>query len=80
MTREDIEALYEDVVFADGYDDAIVGVASCRGETVVVYDATKIVDTLEADGMSRDDALEFFDFNIAGAYVGENTPAFLWTK
>ena len=27
--------------------------------------------------MSRDEALEFFDFNVSGAYVGENTPVFL---
>jgi hypothetical protein len=29
------------------------------------------------DGMEYDEALEYFDFNIAGAYVGEQTPIFI---
>jgi hypothetical protein len=27
--------------------------------------------------MSEEEAWEYFDFNIAGAYVGEHTPFFL---
>ena len=27
--------------------------------------------------MSREEAEEFFEHNVAGAYVGENTPVFL---
>ena len=30
--------------------------------------------------MSEEDALEHFDYNIAGSYVGETTPIFLWPK
>jgi hypothetical protein len=38
-----------------------------------------IIETLkERDGMSYDDAVEFFGFNIEGAYVGEFTPIYLW--
>jgi hypothetical protein len=29
---------------------------------------------MERDGMSYEDATEFFEFNIAGSYVGEATP------
>jgi hypothetical protein len=27
--------------------------------------------------MSYEEALEYYHFNVTGAYVGENTPAFL---
>ena len=30
-----------------------------------------------ADGMVWDEAVEFFDFNIAGAWVGDNTPVIM---
>jgi hypothetical protein len=29
------------------------------------------------DDMNYDEADEFLDFNVAGAYVGESTPAFM---
>jgi hypothetical protein len=32
---------------------------------------------MERDGMERDEAEEFFDFNIEGAYVGPETPVFI---
>ncbi len=68
----------EVLAFADGHDDAIVGVADREGVTVVVYDARLIVDMLRTrDGMDRDEAQEFFEFNIAGAWIGELTPIFL---
>ena len=68
----------EVLAFADGHDDAIVGVADREGVTVVVYDARLILDALRTrDGMDRDEAQEFFEFNIAGAWIGEQTPIFL---
>ena len=68
----------EVLAFADGHDDAIVGVANRDGVTVVVYDARLILDVLQTrDGMERDEAQEFFEFNIAGAWIGEQTPIFL---
>ncbi len=68
----------EVLAFADGHDDAIVGVADREGVPVVVYDARLILDALQTrDGMDRDEAQEFFEFNIAGAWIGEQTPIFL---
>jgi len=59
------------------FDDAIIGVCQRIGnETVVAYDATKIVEILSRS-MSEDEAYEYFEFNILGAYVGERTPAFI---
>lgn len=61
----------------DGHDDAIIGVASqCGGMDVLLYDEEKIIEKLQED-MTRDEAVEHFHFNIAGAYLGPNTPMFL---
>ena len=66
------------LLFADGHDDAIVGIADRDGVILVVYDVQKILRQLRVrDGMSRDEAQEFFDFNIAGSWVGEKTPVWL---
>ena len=67
---------------ADGFDDAILGVASrCGMNDLVAYDTNKIINILmERDGMTYEEAQEFFDFNIIGAYMGENTPIFITTE
>ena len=35
---------------------------------------------MERDGMTRDDAEEFFQFNTVGSWVGEKTPIFISHK
>ena len=69
----------EDAKIIDGHDNAIVGMVIQKGgNTLLLYDPLKIVDNLMVnDGMTYDDAVEFYEYNIADAYVGENTPAFL---
>jgi hypothetical protein len=64
---------------ADGLDAAIIGVGTrCSKEDLVVYDVDKVIGILmDRDGMSRDDAEEFFAFNIEGAWVGEQTPIWM---
>lgn len=61
------------------FDEAIIGVAERIGQSAVVaYDTTKLVEVLSRT-MSVDEAYEFFEFNILGAYVGERTPMFITT-
>jgi hypothetical protein len=46
---------------------------------VLAYDYWKCIDILkERDGMSAEDAIEFMEFNVIGAYVGKLTPAFIY--
>ena len=73
------EAADGELMLADGFEAAIVGVAEgCGRSPAVVYDREKCVAILmERDGMDRDEAEEFFDFNVSGAYVGPGTPVFL---
>lgn len=68
---------HEGLLFADGFDDAILGVAERIGtEPVVAYSTPKIIEILSRD-MTEDEAVEYFEFNILGAYVGERTPVFI---
>lgn len=66
---------------ADGLDSAFLGVCRRVGQpSIAVYDSDRCIRIFMAhDGMSREDAYEFFAFNTAGAWVGEHTPIFLWT-
>lgn len=63
------------IIFFDGHDDAIIGLAERDGYDVVVYDSKKIIRKLRRrDGMSEESANEFFSHNIAGLWVGDATP------
>jgi hypothetical protein len=67
-----------------GHDNAILGPAMVWTEggtlrPVLVYDAEKIRETLmKRDGMSFEDAREYIEFNIEGAYLGPRTPVLVW--
>ena len=79
--NESVKALVElaspDILLADGFDNALVGVANVRGEEVALYDtAACLAKLIVEDGMSEQEALEFFEFNVVGAYVGPKTPVF----
>ena len=82
ITREKIADLHDDVLFLEPatFDDAILGVATrADGMTVVAYDRSRCIDVLARD-MPREEAEEFFEFNTAGAWVGEGTPVFVDTR
>jgi hypothetical protein len=59
---------------ADGFNDAIIG----KRDGLWVYSTDKVIDILmdASVDMTREDAFEYFDFNIKGAYVGPGTPIF----
>ena len=68
----------ETMVLADGLDKAFVGVAFAFGDKIrAVYDIDKVIEELQEQGMSHEDAQEYFDYNIAGSYVGHQTPIFM---
>jgi hypothetical protein len=45
-------------------------------QPIVAYDYQKVIDIL-AEDMGHEDAREYFDYNILGAWVGEATPIFI---
>jgi len=68
----------------DGHDDAIIGPACIwRNNTqvnVLVYDGEVMRERLMNDGMSSEEAREYIEFNVEGAYVGVHTPVIVWPE
>lgn len=62
----------EDILKADGFDNAILGIDSKTMR--LIYSSKKCIDILIDQEMSREEALEYFSYNVEGAYVGEKTP------
>lgn len=67
-----------DVTVADGFDEALVGIATQHTTHLAVYDREKCIKLLiQRDKMTREDAEEYFSYNVEGAFVGKGTPVFL---
>lgn len=72
-----------DILKCDGYDDCVIGHLEMpfSDQFRLVYDADKVVAKLQYELSSTyEDALEYFTYNILGAYVGEGGPLFVWIK
>ena len=70
-----VEEYFGELLFADGFNDAIIGLE--RREMRVIYSVDKCIDILMED-MTEEEAMEYFDFNVRYAYVGEKTP--IWCE
>jgi len=68
---------YPDLLRMDGFDDAILGVVERIGLQTVCYDLNKVIAILMEQGMDEQDAWDWYQFNMVGAWVGEATPVFL---
>lgn len=77
--REELRDYYDDdLLFADGYDSAIIGVCGGCDSGRVAYDAQKMVEIcVSRDGMTYDEANEWLEFNTFCAYVGDRTPIYI---
>lgn len=76
MTRDRIMDRYPDqeFMFADGLDQAIIGICDQSGR--VIYSIKKIMKILVKQGLTSEEAREHLEFNITGAWVGDQTPIF----
>jgi hypothetical protein len=66
------------------YDRCIVGVAERFHDRFVLYDRSCVLDVIAAGIPDSEEdkfeqAIEHFEFNVIGGWVGEHTPAFLET-
>ena len=76
--KETIANHNPEAMFADGHDHAIMGYSS---DGRVIYSVDQVVGGLvERDGMTPDEAVEFFNFNIGCAYVGDYTPIYMYEE
>jgi len=58
--------------------EAIIGIGErCGMEPVFIMDTEKCIECLMKQGMNREEAQEYFDFNTLGAYVGASTPIYM---
>ena len=69
---------YEDEFFliADGFDDAIIGVE--ESSMRLIYSVKRCIEILMSEDMTYEDAIEHFNYNVSGGYVGEKTP--IWCQ
>ena len=82
MTRDEIAENYPELLVLDPeyFDEAILGVASRINTVAVCYSESKIIEILmREDGMDYEEAFEYYQFNIIGAWMGEHTPVYLET-
>ena len=77
LTEKVTEALdEEEITLADGFADAFLGIGRQFGKPIAVYSRRKCIEVLMRD-MDEEQAEEYFEFNLAGAWVGESTPIYL---
>lgn len=76
---DQLHEMYPDLELlqADGFDDAIIGIEPLSGK--VIYDIDKMVIVLNGEGLSTEEAIEYLDYNVLNSYVGENTPIYIQT-
>ena len=93
MTREEIREPLEEgetVLFLEGpeFDEAILGLLRDRWARivpVVVYSRAQCVEIIQLRGLAEgqtvadayEQAVEYFEFNTVGAFMGPSTPVFL---
>lgn len=74
--RKWVSELNEEAILWDGLDECIIGVST---DGKAVYDIQKMIAHFQTEGMSREEAEEWVDYNILYAYVGELTPIHIYT-
>lgn len=71
LVSEYLENIEETALSVDGFDNVIIGVYDGK----IVYSITKCISLLiYRDKMTKEEAYEYFKFNVEGAYIGEKTP------
>ena len=69
--------IHSDILLADDFEDAFIGVVESFGAAPkACYDYDACIEILMKD-MDEGEAIEFMEFNVTSAYVGEFTPAFI---
>ncbi len=80
QTKRDelIERFGSDLLFADNFDNSIIGVTTGFNSGIVVYDGNKMAkELMYQHNMTDEEAWEYLEYNVFGAYVGEKTPIYV---
>jgi hypothetical protein len=74
---EDPDETLDNVLLADGMEAAFLGIGYQFTKQFAVYSKKRALEALMKQGMTYEESVEYFDFNVQGAYVGEHTPVFI---
>lgn len=70
--------LNPDAYLFDNMSSALIGIGYIGyKDPVAIYSKAKIYAKLLSDGLSQEDAEEYFSSKFVGTWVGENTPVIL---
>lgn len=83
--RDSLAEFNDDAILFDGYEGALIGYCIRFGrDPIAIYDYDRCLEILMTpgegvfeDGMSYEDALDWFGYNTLGCWAGDHTPAFL---
>jgi hypothetical protein len=74
---EHIADINPEALYPSDMKDAVIGIVERFGmQPLVLLDRDKCLQILVNDGMTEDEASEYFEFNTIGAWVGPGTPCF----
>jgi len=83
ITMNEIADAYPENLCYPEFDNDIVGIVDEVGQKpLVLYNKEKVIETImkgfdgEEDDDPYTDAIEHFEFNVIGGYIGDTTPAF----
>lgn len=62
----------EEILIADGFDSAVIGIE--QNTMRLIYSVRECIEILVVGGMSIEESIEYFDFNVKSPYVGDKTP------
>ena len=75
------ESLDPNTLYADGFEDALIGLGWQHTKLIAIYDYDKCVEILILrEDMTHEEAIEWMEYNVVGSYVGEYTPIFMLPK
>jgi hypothetical protein len=75
--KEHLSEVNPDALLADGFESCFIGM-TCGSSSLAVYDYDACVEFLiQRDKMTYGDAVEFMEFNVIGARMGDHTPVFV---
>jgi len=79
--KSEIEEIFEGAIeWSPPLDKALIGYGFQFNYPVAIYDYNKCIQALVQDGMTIDEAVEYFDYNVSGAWLGHNTPIIVHTS
>lgn len=70
---ERIKEIVDYSIFIDGFDNAVIGFDESSQR--IIYSVKKCIEILMID-MCEEEALEYFEYNVQGSYMGDLTPIY----